>query len=74
MVSFGKYSAVSRKKVCLLHTHYTIYHIQYSMVGRSIASISDLGGMVRYIGYGLPYHTVCIIYSTVGGSIADILD
>ena len=42
---FSKCLAVSRKKVCLLHTHHTIYHNLYSMVGWSIASISDLGGI-----------------------------
>ena len=56
------------------------------MVGRSIASISSLGGKsflvlcasvnmvprVGYIGYGPPYHTICNTYSTVGRSIADI--
>ena len=43
-------------------------YVTYSMVGRSIASISDLGSIftsalcasVRYIGYRPPYRTICI--------------
>ena len=70
MVSFRKCSAISRKKVRLLHTHHVIYII-YSMVGRSITSIFDLGGiltsalcasvnMVPRVGYRLwtSYHTI----------------
>ena len=43
MVPFQKYSAVSHKKIHLLCIHHTM--IIYSMVGRSIASISDLGAL-----------------------------
>ena len=60
-----KYLTISRKEVRLLRAHYSLYI--YSMVGWSIASISNLG-------YGPPYHTICILYSTVGRSIADISD
>ena len=55
------------------------------MVGWSIASISELGehiylgalrlgkydALIIYIGYGPPYCTIYITYSTVGRSIAD---
>ena len=60
---------------CALITQYIIY----STIGRSIASISDLGGHIYlgasrlgkyiasavYIGYGPPDHTTYITYSTV---------
>ena len=78
MVSFRKCSAISRKKVRLLHTHHVIYII-YSMVGRSITSIFDLGGIltsalcasvnmvprVGYISNGPPYYTMYITYNSV---------
>ena len=71
---FWNYSAVSHKTFvcCTLTIRYNIY----SVVGRSIASISDLGGIftsvlhasvnmaswVRYISNKPPYHTICITY------------
>ena len=66
----------------------TIQYVIYSTVGRSIASIYDLGahiylsalrldkyGTLRvwYIGYGLPYRTI-FTYSVIGRSIADKYD
>ena len=55
------------QKVRLLRTHQTILYI---VLGWSIASISDLGGIftsafrasVIYMGYGLPYHTIYYTY------------
>ena len=58
---------------------FTIQYIIYSMVGRSIANISDLGSIfsearsaevnmaprVGYIGYGPPYTILYIIHMTV---------
>ena len=44
----------------------TILYSIYNTVGRSIASISDLGGIftsVAYIRYGPPYRTIYITYS-----------
>ena len=65
-----------------------IQYIIFSTVGRSIASISDLGeyiyigasrlgkydASVIYISYGPPYCIICIAYSTVGRSIPNISD
>ena len=60
------YSFVARKKVHLLCSHHTVYII-HSTLGRSIASISDLGVHIYLgslhlrricVGYGPPYQTI----------------
>ena len=60
LASFRKYLAVSRKKVCLLHTHHTI-NISYSMVGQCIASISVLGSIFT-LALWLVMHLPTILY------------
>ena len=53
--------SIFQQKARLLHTYHTTI---CSMVGRSIASIYDLGGIftstpvVVYIDYGLPYRNI----------------
>ena len=60
-----KYSSRhTQKGLSVAHSPYNILYL-YSMVGRSIASISDLGGIftsVVYIDYGPPYRTIYIIH------------
>ena len=73
MASFREAFLGKRFVCCALTIVYSIYN----MAGRSIASISDLGGIftealcasvnmspqVVYIGYGPPYRTIYITYS-----------
>ena len=65
MASLRKYSTRhTQKGSSVAHSPYDILYV-YGMVGRSIASISDLGSIftsVVYIDYGPPYCTIYIIH------------
>ena len=76
MASFREAFLGKRFVCCTLTIVYSIYN----MVGQSITSIYDLGGiftsvlralvnmspLVVYIGYGPPYRTMYITYTYVG--------